>query len=97
MLYHQKTRSESLGKVDELRNQFEELYKEHKIDIIGFWENADDPTEVYYIAHYESEEDYKTKTSKLRSDERYSSLTEQLKETRVSTKAVRLTPKWIPS
>ena len=99
MLYRSKAKPEYSNKrevIDDLRARFEDIYKEHQIDILGFWENADDPTEIYYISKYEDEADYKAKVDKLRSDERYTKLTAKLNEARMETKATRLNPMWVP-
>jgi hypothetical protein len=99
MLYHSKTKPEYVGKVDELRMKldelrmkFERLYEKYKIDILGFWTVEDDDSEAYYISKYDSEEDYKTKVDLLRKDSEYQRLGEELKETRLSTEAIRLVP-----
>lgn len=99
MLYHSKAKPEHrdrLEKIDEIRTKFEEIYRKYEVNIVGFWESAEDPTETYYLSKYENEDDYKRKVELLRSDERYVQLTKELDEIRLDTKATRLTPKWIP-
>ena len=99
MLYRSKAKPEYSNKrevIDDLRTGFQDIYKEHKIDIVGFWENADDPTETYYIAKYEDQADYEARVEQLHSDERYTKLTARLNEARMETKATRLNPKWVP-
>ncbi|MHA1960320.1 MAG: NIPSNAP family protein [Candidatus Thorarchaeota archaeon] len=85
-----------MGSLDELREQFEEIYKDHEVDILGFWEVEGDRSQAYYMTRYEDEDDYKAKVEKLKSDERYKRLTEKLEEIRVSAEATRLTPMWVP-
>lgn len=96
MLYRTKSKNENSDELDELRTEFEGIYKKHNVDIIGFWENADDPQEVYYLTRYEDEADYKSKVNALRSDENYSRLTKKLEEVRLESQAVRLKPMWLP-
>ncbi|MHA2379427.1 MAG: hypothetical protein ACXADO_05435 [Candidatus Thorarchaeota archaeon] len=96
MLYQTKAKSEGHEKLDELRTEFEEIYKKYEVNIVGFWENAEDPSEIYYLSKYEDETDYKKKTERLRSDERYIQLNKQLNQARLDTKATRLRPIWLP-
>jgi hypothetical protein len=96
MLYHSTSKADKLGSLDELREQFEEIYKDHEVDILGFWEVEGDRSQAYYMTRYEDEDDYKAKVEKLKSDERYKRLTEKLEEIRVSAEATRLTPMWVP-
>lgn len=96
MLYHTRARDDALGILDELREQFEEIYKEHEVDILGFWEVEGDRSQAYYMTRYEDEADYNAKVEGLRNDERYKRLTEKLNEVRVSSEATRLTPMWVP-
>jgi transcription antitermination factor NusA-like protein len=96
MLYHSTSKQDELGTLDELRKQFQEIYKDHDVDILGFWEVEGDRSKVYYMTRYENEDDYKAKVEKLKSDERYQRLTKKLKEVRVSSEATKLTPMWVP-
>ncbi|MFW9966295.1 MAG: NIPSNAP family protein [Candidatus Thorarchaeota archaeon] len=96
MLYRNKSKDGKSDDLNELREEFEAIYKKYKVDILGFWETADDPNEVYYISKYEDEADYKSTTEKLHSDERYAELTKKLEEVRLDFQAVKLNPLWIP-
>jgi hypothetical protein len=96
MLYHTKSKTEGHDELDELRTEFEEIYKKYEVDIVGFWENAEDTSEIYYLSKYEDEADYKKKTERLRSDERYTQLSKRLNELRLDSKATRLRPIWLP-
>ncbi len=96
MLYRTKSKDDKKGSLDELRSEFEGIYKKYKVNIIGFWENAADPQEAYYLSKYEDEADYKSKTEQLRSDETYTKLTKKLEEVRLESEAVKLKPLWIP-
>lgn len=94
MLY--RTKSKSSEEIDDLRMKFQEIYKNHNVDILGFWVNAEDESEVYYISKYEDENDYKKKVEELRSDDEYTRLTRDLQEVRQEFESTRLIPKWIP-
>ncbi|MFX0108840.1 MAG: NIPSNAP family protein [Candidatus Hodarchaeota archaeon] len=96
MLYRTKSKDDNIEELESLRTEFEELYKKYNVNIVGFWENADDPQEVYYISKYKDEADYKSKTEQLRSDERYIELTKKLDELRLESQVIRLNPMWIP-
>ena len=96
MLYRTKSKDDTPGKLDELRAEFEGIYKKYKVNIVGFWENAADSQEAYYLSKYEDEADYKSKTDQLRSDDRYVDLTKKLDAIRLESEAVKLKPLWIP-
>ncbi|MFW9788010.1 MAG: NIPSNAP family protein [Candidatus Thorarchaeota archaeon] len=90
MLYRSKSNS---GKeMDELRSKFQKIYERHNVDIVGFWSNADDENEIFYISKYEDENDYKMKVESLRSDEEYTRLSKRLEEVRTSIEATKLLP-----
>ena len=94
MLY--KTKAKSTDELDNLRVQFEEIYKRHEVDIVGFWTNADAENEFFYMSRYKDEADYKNTVEKLRSDEDYIRLGKELKDARLEFSSTRLVPKWIP-
>jgi hypothetical protein len=96
MLYRSKVDTDNMDQLWELRSEFEEIYKKHGVDIVGFWENAEDPTEAFYISRYENEDDYKKTVEKLRSDEQYAKLTDEFSKFRVENQQTRMNPKWIP-
>jgi hypothetical protein len=94
MLYRSKAKSSE--ELDSLRLQFEEIYKRHKVDIVGFWVNAEDESEAYYMSKYKDEAHYKSTVDILRKDEDYIRLGAELQKTRVENESKRLIPKWIP-
>ncbi|MGD2072595.1 MAG: NIPSNAP family protein [Candidatus Thorarchaeota archaeon] len=96
MLYQSKIKQGQEETMDNLRTEFEDLYKKHNIEIIGAWANEEDSTETFYLSRYENKEDYEKKTGALRKDTRYAELTDKLKEVRLDSKAIRLIPKWLP-
>jgi hypothetical protein len=91
-----KSKTEGHDELDKIRAEFEGIYKKYEVDIVGFWENAEDTSEIYYLSRYEDEADYKDKTERLRSDEHYAKLSKQLNELRLDSKATRLNPIWLP-
>ena len=94
MLY--KTKAKSSQEMDDLRVKFQEIYERHKVDIVGFWVNAEAEEEFFYMSRYENEEDYKHKVERLRQDEDYVRLGSEVKEARLEFSSTRLVPKWIP-
>ena len=94
MLY--KTKAKSTEELDSLRVQFEEIYKRHEVDIVGFWTNAEAEEEFFYMSRYKDEADYKNTVEKLRQDEDYIRLGKELKDARLDFSSTRLVPKWIP-
>lgn len=96
MLYRTKANPDKLDQLWDIRSEFEKVYREHCVDIVGFWENAEDPSEAIYISRYENEDDYKRTVEELRKDERYAKLTEDLVKLRTENHATRMVPKWIP-
>jgi hypothetical protein len=90
MLYRSCSKS---GKdMNDLRMKFEDLYKKHHVDIVGFWVNASDENELYYLSKYEDDNDYKMKVESLRKDEEYVRLTKKLNEVRTSIESTKLLP-----
>jgi hypothetical protein len=90
MLYRSKSKS---GKeMDDLRMKFEEIYKKHEVDIVGFWVNAENENEVFYLSKYQDENDYKKKVESLRCDDEYIRLGKQLEAVRTSFESTKLLP-----
>ena len=90
MLYRSKSKS---GKeMDDLREKFQKIYDKHHVDIVGFWVNAEDEDEVFYLSKYKDENDYKQKVESLRSDEEYVRLGKHLEEVRTSFESTKLLP-----
>ena len=97
MHYRAKVKSENVAELDEVRSKFKEIYKRHKVDIVGFWENAEDPSEVIYISRYEDEDDYKKTVEALNADESYLQLGKDLDKIRLEMQSTRMNPTWIPN
>ncbi|MFW9955793.1 MAG: hypothetical protein ACFFD3_14690 [Candidatus Thorarchaeota archaeon] len=92
MLYTTEVKSESIPHLFELRNKFDEIYDEHGIDVMGYWQREDKPNVTYMMTRYSSDDDYKSKIEKLRADERYMKLTHELEQIRTGFEAKRLNP-----
>ena len=95
MLY--TTKAKSSKEMDDLRVQFQEIYERHKVDIVGFWVNAEAEEEFFYMSRYENEADYKNKIALLQKDEDYIRLGAEVKKARMEFGSTRLVPKWIPN
>jgi hypothetical protein len=93
MLYQTTVKPGAVSTMDEIREKFKSIYEKHGIDVIGYWKGVDHPNESFYMAKYESEDDYHHKTRTLHSDEQYLRLTSQLNEIRTDFKSTKLTPK----
>ncbi|MFW9963550.1 MAG: NIPSNAP family protein [Candidatus Sifarchaeia archaeon] len=90
MLYRSKSKS---GKeMDDLREKFQKIYEKHNVNIVGFWVNAENEDEVFYLSKYKDENDYKKKVESLRNDEEYIRLSKELEEVRTSIESTKLLP-----
>jgi hypothetical protein len=92
MLLKTKVRHESIEKLTELRSQFNEVYQDHGIEVIGHWSRIDKPTTTYTMTSYADESDYNEKVQKLKADERYIKLSAELQPIRKDFKIKRLIP-----
>jgi len=90
MLY--RSNSKSGKEMDDLREKFQKIYDKHHVDIVGFWVNAENENEVYYLSKYRDENDYKMKVESLRNDEEYVQLSKRLQEVRTSIESTKLLP-----
>ena len=97
MLYKTKVKPDKIERMRELSAEFYEIYKAHGINILGHWTRIDKPTTNYLMTSYENEADYTSKVEELRSDERYQSLSAELKQIRKDFKMKRLTSTGIMS
>jgi hypothetical protein len=92
VLYHTTVKPDSVKKLDEIRKEFDSVYKKHGIDVIGHWKKIDTPNESYYMVKYESEADYQHRIRSLHDDEKYVSLTAQLNAIRTGITSEKLAP-----
>ncbi|NHI90309.1 MAG: hypothetical protein EAX87_12355 [Candidatus Thorarchaeota archaeon] len=90
MLY--RSCSKSAKDMNDLRMKFEDIYNKYDVDIVGFWVNANDENELYYLSKYDDENDYKMKVERLRKDEEYVRLSKELNEVRTSIETTKLLP-----
>ena len=93
MLYQTTVKPTAIDMMDKIREEFKVVYKKHGIDVVGYWKSVDNPNQSFYMARYESEDDYQHKTRTLHNDEQYLRLTSQLNEIRTDFKSTKLTPK----
>ncbi len=92
MLIKTKVKHESIEKLTELRSQFNKVYQDHGIEIVGHWSRIDKPTTTYTMTRYADETDYNNKVQKLKADERYIKLSAELQPIRKDFKMKKLTP-----
>ena len=86
MLYRTTVKPEAVEQLDEIRNQFSEIYTKLGVEVVGHWRSAENPNESVYMVRYESESDYQHKTRTLQEDENYVRLTARLNSIRTSFK-----------
>ena len=86
-----KVKHESIEKLTELRSQFNEVYQDHGIEVVGHWSRIDKPTTTYTMTRYADEADYNEKVQKLKADERYIKLSAELQPIRKDFKVKKLT------
>jgi len=89
-----KTKAKSSKQMEDLRMKFQEIYKKHNIDVVGFWVNAEAENEFFYMSKYTDEKDYKNKVEQLHKDEDYKRLSTEVKEARIEFDSTRLVPRW---
>lgn len=90
MMYNTKVRPEMKSRLTELRTEFQKIYDEFGVKIVGNWVCATDDTETFYMTQFDNEEDYDRKIAALHEDERYLKLSAQLNEIRLEFRATRL-------
>lgn len=72
--------------------RFQEIYKQHGIEVIGAWTNKDDPLEGYLITAYKDQAHYEDAVAKMRVNKTYQELSKEIQGTRESTRVITLTP-----
>ena len=92
MLYKTKVKEESIEKLASLRSQFNEIYEEHGVNVIGHWHKEGKQTKYYTMISYADETEYHATVQKLQADERYAKLSEELKQIRKDFESKRLIP-----
>ena len=84
MLYRTTVKPEAIEQLNDIRNQFSDIYTKHGIEVLGHWRNAENQNESVYMVRYESESDYQHKTKTLQENERYIHLTAKLNSIRTA-------------
>lgn len=90
MLYRTTVKPDTIEQLNEIRNQFSEIYSKLGIEVLGHWRSAENQNETVYIVKYESESDYQKKTMTLHEDEQYLLLTARLNSIRTDFKPEKL-------
>ena len=97
ILFRNKSKSDSVEKIDKIRIKYQELYIKHEIDIIGIWRTEADETETFYFTRFQNDYDFNKKVKEgLYKDEAYVSLRPELEEASLEIDIIRLLPLWIP-
>ena len=93
-LYIDRSKPEGQIKDSEMERVFkgfQEIYREYGVEVVGAWNNADDPLEGYLITAYRDEAHYEEAVAKMRVNKKYQELSKQLQDSRETVKVVTLT------
>ena len=74
----------------EIASEFNKIYAENDVKVVGTWLNSDDPNEVYLITAYRSEGHYEEFVESMNTNDKYQELSRELEEDRESIEAVDL-------
>ena len=93
-LYIDKSKPEeqlSDSEMERVFKGFQDIYDEYGVNVIGAWNNADDPLEGYLITAYKDEAHYEETVAKMRANKKYQELSDELQASRESVRVVTLT------
>ena len=93
-LYIDKSKPEeqlSDSEMERVFKGFQDIYDEYGVNVIGAWNNADDPLEGYLITAYKDEAHYEETVVKMRANKKYQELSDELQASRESVRVVTLT------
>ncbi len=80
-LYKEKFTSRPAVKdMERIYKGFQEIYEKYGVNVIGAWENIDDPNDAYLITAYRDNAHYKETVAKMRDDPNYKELTKKFEE-----------------
>jgi hypothetical protein len=74
----------------ELFQEFNKIYKENDVKVIGVWLNSDDPNEVYFMTAFDDTAHYNSFTESMKDNQRYQEMSQEMESERESIKAVNL-------
>ena len=64
------------SEMERVFKEYQKIYNEYGVKVIGAWENVDDPLEQYLITAYNDAAHYEEAVAKMRENKRYQELTE---------------------
>lgn len=74
----------------DLFDEFNKLYQQYEVKVIGEWQNADDPKEYYFMTAYHDEVHYQRFIDAMKENEKYQEMGKILAADRASIEAVTL-------
>ncbi|MHA2029810.1 MAG: hypothetical protein ACW99Q_10495 [Candidatus Kariarchaeaceae archaeon] len=75
---------------DGVRTKMKDLYYQHGVFTIGYWQNVDDPMEEYVLNVYQDENHYNAFTKKMKSNDFYNDLLQYIEKIRIWGKVISL-------
>jgi len=91
-MYRNETTADNVEELEKLRLEFMDIYEKHDVDIMGHWQDRENPQISYYMARYEDEDEYKKTVKKLKEDEKYRELTDKLNDLRTDIETTSMMP-----
>ena len=64
--------------------EFNKIYQEHGVNVIGVWKNKDDSQELFFMTAYDSEDHYLDFVEEMKTNEKYQSMSQELGASRES-------------
>ncbi|MFQ5819662.1 MAG: hypothetical protein ACE5I5_06720 [Candidatus Heimdallarchaeota archaeon] len=92
MLYKlYKTRYPAGNRPDlERFKEFQKIYKEHGVKVIGGWQNVNDPQETWFMTAYRDKAHFDEALAKMQADPKYMEMSKKLQEARDSIEVTTL-------
>ena len=64
--------------------EFNKIYQEHRVNVIGVWKNKANSQELFFMTAYDSEDHYQNFVEEMKTNEKYQSLSLELGASRES-------------
>ena len=88
-LYKERSSSSLPAGLDAF-DDFNQIYQEQGVKVIGIWKNKDDSREYYFMMAYESEEHYQDFVENMKTNEKYQQMSSKLEAGRESIEVITL-------
>ena len=88
-LYKERSSSSLPAGLDAF-DDFNQIYQEQGVKVIGVWQNKDDSKEYYFMMAYENEEHYLDFVENMKTNETYQQMSRELEEGRESIEVITL-------